>query len=172
MRRSLRLALFVIVGLLAGGTGYWLSAPDRPGAADAERILAASLPDLSKKPQAIGNWVGKVLVVNFWATWCAPCREEIPHFVRMQSRLGARGLQFIGVAIDNHDKVRSFAADFGINYPILVGQLDAMELSKLAGNKRGGLPYTLVLDRSGDVVSQHYGALSEETLEPIVEKLL
>jgi len=170
--RAGQITLFVLVALLAGVTGYLLSAPDRPGEADATSILAATLPDLSDTPQTIGNWKGKVLVINFWATWCSPCLKEIPHFVRMQRRLGGRGLQFVGIAIDDRDKVQAFVRKHEINYPIMFGQLDAIELSKLAGNKRGGLPYTLVLDRSGEVVSQHYGGLDEEALEPIIAKLL
>jgi thiol-disulfide isomerase/thioredoxin len=172
MSRAAQVTLFVVVALLAGVTGHLLGTSNRPGVADAESILAATLPDLAGTPQTIGNWKGKVLVVNFWATWCLPCLEEIPHFVRMQRRLGGRGLQFVGIAIDDRDKVRAFARAHEINYPIVVGQLAAIELSKVAGNKRGGLPYTLVLDRSGHVFSQHYGGLSEETLGPIVANLL
>lgn len=172
MNRALQIALFVGVTLLAGIAGYWLSAPDRHSDIDTGVVLAATLPDLDGVPQSISHWRGKVLVVNFWATWCAPCLEEIPIFVRLQRQLGEQGLQFIGIAIDERDKVVDFAQRNAINYPIMVGQLDAIELSKKAGNERGGLPYTLILDRSGQVVSQHYGALSEQALMPIVAKLL
>ena len=81
-------------------------------------------------------------------------------------------MQFIGIAIDEPEKVRMFAQKNAINYPIMIGQLDAIELSKSAGNKAGGLPYTIVLDRSGRVVSQHYGGLNEEILQPIFDDLL
>jgi thiol-disulfide isomerase/thioredoxin len=172
MSRTIQVLLFVAVMLVAGVGGYWLSGPPRPGAVDAGPLLEATLPDLSGAPQSIGNWHGRVLVVNFWATWCPPCLEEIPHFVRLQERLGGRGLQFIGIAIDEPEKVRAFAQRYSINYPIMIGQLDAIELSKAAGNKAGGLPYTLILDRSGEVVSQHYGGLNEEMLAPIFDDLL
>lgn len=172
MSRAVQILLFVSVMMVAGVGGYFLSAPPRPGAVDTGPMLQASLPDLSGAPQQIGNWKGKVLVVNFWATWCPPCLEEIPHFVRMQERLGGQGLQFVGIAIDEADKVRAFARKQMINYPIMIGQMDAIELSKTAGNKAGGLPYTLVLDRSGAVVSQHYGGLDEQILLPIINKLL
>jgi len=172
MSRAVQILLFVSVMMVAGVGGYLLSAPPRPGAVDTGPMLQASLPDLSGAPQQIGNWKGKVLVVNFWATWCPPCLEEIPHFVRMQERFGGQGLQFVGIAIDEADKVRAFARKQMINYPIMIGQMDAIELSKTAGNKAGGLPYTLVLDRSGAVVSQHYGGLDEQILLPIIDKLL
>ena len=115
---------------------------------------------------------GQPVLINFWATWCPPCLEEIPIFVRLQQQMGARGLQFVGIAIDERDKVVNFARRNGINYPIMIGQLDAIELSNTAGNERGGLPYTLILDRSGEVVSQHYGALTEQELVTIVAELL
>jgi thiol-disulfide isomerase/thioredoxin len=172
MSRAVQILLFVSVMMVAGVGGYLLSAPSRPGAVDTGPMLQASLPDLSGAPQQIGNWKGKVLVVNFWATWCPPCLEEIPHFVRMQERFGGQGLQFVGIAIDEADKVRAFARKQQINYPIMIGQMDAIELSKTAGNKAGGLPYTLVLDRSGAVVSQHYGGLDEQILLPIIDELL
>ncbi len=172
MKRASQFALFVFVALLAAAAGYLLSAPNRSGVADAGRVLAATLPDLTGTPQTIGQWQGKVLVINFWATWCAPCLEEIPHFVRLQRRLGERGLQIVGVAIDDSDKVRTFAKQQQMNYPIVIGQLAAIELSKAAGNEGAALPYTLVLDRSGRVVSRHFGGLDESTLEPIVLELL
>ena len=75
------------------------------------------MPDVEGREQALGQWQGKVLVVNFWATWCAPCREEMPEFVRAQAELGGKGLQFVGIAVDQADKVRQFAQEIGINYP-------------------------------------------------------
>jgi thiol-disulfide isomerase/thioredoxin len=172
MIRALQVSLFVGITLLAGIAGYHLSVPDRASDVDASAVLATTLPDIQGVPQSISRWKGKVLVVNFWATWCPPCLEEIPVFVRLQQQMGAQGLQFVGVAIDERDKVVDFANRNGINYPIMIGQLDAIELSKTAGNERGGLPYTLVLDRSGQVVSQHYGALTEQELAPIIAELL
>ena len=172
MNRAARIALFSVVVLLAGVAGYMLSAPKQFEKADVSPILEATMPDLSGKPTQIAVWRGKVLVINFWATWCPPCLEEIPHFVRMQSQMGEQGLQFIGIAIDERDKVLAFAKRHAINYPIVIGQLDAIELSRRAGNAQGGLPYTLILNRSGEVVSQYYGGVTEELLKPIIAELL
>ena len=172
MKRALQIGLFVAVAALALAAGFYLNPVTRTAKADAAAVLDARLPDMAGNMQAIGQWRGRVLVVNFWATWCPPCLEEIPEFVRMQSQFDARGLTFIGIAIDDVAKVRAFAEAYRINYPILVGNLEAMELSSVAGNARGGLPYTLVIDRSGQVRSQHYGGLSEAVLTPSVEPLL
>ena len=165
------------VCVLAAAAGYglslWLNRPD-PGAvnpAAVRALLAAPLPDLEGRKRAVESWQGRVVVVNFWATWCAPCREEIPEFVRMQERYGARGLQFVGIAIDVPDKVSAFAREFGINYPLLVGGLETVALMREAGNRVGVLPYTLVLDRQGNVVSRHPGGLNEAKLEGIIKPL-
>lgn len=166
------------LGLLAAAAGYalhgWLVRPDpgAPNPAAVRALLAAPLPDLKGGKQAIESWRGRVVVVNFWATWCAPCREEIPEFIRMQERYGTQGLQFVGVAIDVPDKVSDFARELGINYPLLMGGLDTLALMREAGNRAGVLPFTLVLDRQGNVVSRHPGGLNEAKLASIIKPLL
>ena len=172
MSRALQILLFVVVMLAAAVGGYLLSAPPSPEKIDGDRVLGATFPDLSGVPQSIDRWWGKGRVVNFWATWCPPCLEEIPMFVRLQQQLGEQGLQFVGIAVDERDKVAAFVRDNAINYPIMIGQLDAIELAESAGNDSGGLPYTLIFDRSGRVVGRHFGGLTEDKLMPVVAELL
>ncbi len=167
------------VGALAAAAGYgvslWLrggSAPDGANPAAVRALLAAPLQDLKGRSQALDSWRGRVLVVNFWATWCAPCREEIPEFVRMQDRYGARGLQFVGVAFDQVEAVATFAREFHINYPLLLGGLDTMALMRESGNRAGVLPYSLVLDRQGNLLDRHPGVLKEAKLEAVIRPLL
>ena len=131
-----------------------------------------SLPDLQGKPQAVGQWRGKVLVINFWATWCEPCREEIPIFVKMQEKYRDKGLQFVGISIDQADKTSEFSRNFSINYPSLIGTMDTVEVSRQAGNKRRVLPYTIVLDRKGEVIATELGGLTEGKLESLIAPLL
>src|SRR5687767_5345616 len=100
-------------------------------------IAEVTLPDLDGVPQALAQWRGKVVVVNFWATWCAPCREEIPLLVKLQARHRDRGLQLVGIAIDRPDKVRPYAKEMGMNFPILIGNLEAVDLAKVLGNRAG-----------------------------------
>ena len=130
------------------------------------------LPDLKGQDQALSQWRGQVLVVNFWATWCVPCREEIPGFVRLQARYGARGLKFVGIAIDDVAKVGDFVREFGINYPVLAGSLETLELMRHAGNRAGVLPYTLVIDRKGNLVAREPGGLKEARLESLIQPLI
>jgi thiol-disulfide isomerase/thioredoxin len=140
--------------------------------ADAAILLALSLPDAAGKEQSIGQWRGKVVVVNFWATWCEPCREEMPEFMRAQTELGPRGLQFVGIAVDQADKVDRFAKDLGLNYPTLIGGYGAVELSKTLGNRIAALPFTIIVDRQGRVAHTQLGPLKPDQLRSIVAKLL
>jgi thiol-disulfide isomerase/thioredoxin len=177
MTKSARRALFIVVAGAALALGWWMrpQTPERapaPEPAAAEALMQASLPDLGGQLQSIGQWRGKVVVVNFWATWCAPCRDEIPALMRVQDELGPRGVQMVGIAIDQLDKVQPYAAELKINYPILIGELDAMELAQRAGNRLGGLPFTVVLTRAGDVASTVLGTVNEAKLHAIVRPLL
>ena len=178
MKRGTAIALFAAVALAAaaGGAAYhwWLAGDERGAgsAAVAERLYAARLPDMKGHPQPLDQWRGRVLVVNFWATWCAPCREEIPGFVRLQERHGGRGLQFVGIAIDQPGKVADFARELGINYPLLIGGTESLDLLREAGNRQAILPYTVVIDRQGKVASRQPGGLKESRLEELVKPLL
>ena len=162
----------MVVAAVALAAGFWLhpwnrgASPDSGGVA---RLMAASLPDMEGKSQALAQWQGKVLVVNFWATWCSPCLEEIPQFVRMQEKLGNQGLQFVGIAVDNVAKVREFAAKYRMNYPVLIGEMDAIELARTAGNEFGGLPFTVVMDRKGRLIGTEIGGLNEEKLTALIK---
>jgi thiol-disulfide isomerase/thioredoxin len=178
LKRAQAIALFAAVAITAaaGGAAYhlWLRPdPARAGPEQvAQLIYSAHLPDAGGVGHSLGQWRGRVLVVNFWATWCAPCREEIPVFVRLQERHGARGLQFVGIAIDEPGKVAEFAREFRINYPVLIGGPESLELMRQAGNRQAVLPYTLVIDRSGNLVSRHPGSLKEQQLKELLTPIL
>jgi len=170
-----RTVLLVVAAVTALAAGYWFHPwnTDRaPDSGNLSGLVAASLPDMEGTPQAMAQWRGKVLVVNFWATWCKPCLEEIPVFVKMQQKFGAEGLQFVGIAIDNPVKVREFAAKYQMNYPVLIGETEAIELARAAGNTLGGLPFTVILDRKGRLIRTEIGGLNERKLIPIIQPSL
>jgi thiol-disulfide isomerase/thioredoxin len=178
MKARTVLLFAVIAGLsAAGGVSYHLwsrgsgAGPAMVPDAVVERVLSVRVADVKGGTQSLEQWRGQVLVVNYWATWCAPCREEIPGFVRLQERYGSRGLQFVGIAIDQPDKVAEFASEFRINYPLLLGGPEIIELLRQAGNRAGVLPYTLVIDRKGNLVSREQGGLKEARLESIIQPL-
>jgi len=159
------------VAVIALAAGIALAIWDRtPPSADA--LFALSLPDTKGTKQPLSQWRGKVIVVNFWATWCEPCREEMPEFVREQQELGPRGLQFVGIAVDQPEKVDRFANELRLNYPALIGGYDAVELSAGMGNRLAALPFTIVIDRQGRVVQTHLGPVKKEQFRATLQELL
>ncbi len=173
MKTTGGIALMVIAAGLALATGFWLNSASNRGnthdSGNVAQLMAASFPDMESNSQALAQWRGKVLIVNFWATWCEPCLKEIPEFIRMQQKFGDQGLQIVGIAVDNAANVREFAAKYRMNYPVLIGELDAIELAKVAGNKHGGLPFTVVVDRTGQLIATELGGLDEQKLMAIIE---
>lgn len=118
-------------------------------------------------------FAGQVVLVNFWATWCPPCLREIPGFIELKNELGPQGFEIVGIAIDQIDKVRAFADSMGINYPILIGQQDALAIAESFGNRLGALPYSALVDRQGIVRYLHSkGELSKQDAQREIEKLL
>ena len=116
------------------------------------------------------EFTDKVVVLNFWATWCPPCRKETPEFVALQEDFGEQ-VQFIGIAIDDPEPVREFGDTYGVNYPLLLGDMEAVAMSRQLGNRYEGLPFTVVARPGGSVVLRHAGGLEREQLEPLLREL-
>jgi peroxiredoxin len=128
-----------------------------------------SLTDLSGRALRLSDHRGKVVILDFWATWCEPCKEEIPLFIQMQNHYAAQGLQVIGISMDDEDKpVRDFQQQYKMNYPVARGT------AELAGQYGGvlGLPITFVIDRRGQIAARHIGAVKISVIEAEVQKLL
>ena len=175
MARARRVVAAVAVAAIALAAGVYLALERRAAPVDAAAVSAltrTTFPDLAGEQVSLERWRGKVIVVNLWASWCPPCREEIPGLVRIQQKFASNGVQIVGIAFDSAAKSRQAAAELGINYPILVAGLEAIDLTRKLGNRAGGLPYTLVLDRQGSPVATHLGILSEADLERILTPLL
>ena len=160
------------VAALAAGTALWLATRPALVASPAmttaptigsAAIYATPFSDTEGRPQTLGQFQGKVVVLNFWATWCAPCREEMPAFTRLYSRWSSRGVQFVGVSSEEAAKVARFGKELAINYPLWVGEA-APELSRRLGNSAGVLPHSVIIDGSGRVLEQKVGPYSEAEL--------
>jgi thiol-disulfide isomerase/thioredoxin len=175
VNRSTRWFLFAAVALVALAGGYfarlWV-AVDPPAQDAGEVLLATRLNDPTGAPQPMAQWRGKVLVVNFWATWCPPCLKEIPEFVRLQERYAPKGVQFVGIAIDGTAQVMGFMAQHGMNYPVLMAEREGLDLARAAGNRLGGLPFTVIIDRQGRAARVELGVLDEQKLAPMLDRLL
>ncbi len=165
--------LFAAIGVLAFllGAALWFGAraPSAPVAGpvdiSASALQALSFRDLRGEPRSLGAFRGQVVVLNFWATWCTPCREEMPAFVRLQTRWSGRGVQFVGIADDDREKVERFAREIGVNYPLWLGGEEVGALSRRMGNRLGVLPHTVLLDREGNVLESRIGVYPEAALE-------
>jgi len=168
--------LYPLVALAAFGAGgaLWWITRDRaapaptiaavPDVAPAA-LLAAPFTDVAGRPHALGEFQGRILVVNFWATWCVPCREEMPGFSRLHERWQAKGVQFVGLARDESDKVARFSREIPISYPLWVGEENAAELSRRLGNHLGVLPHTVILGRDSRVLDSRVGPYPERDLD-------
>ncbi len=134
-------------------------------------MRSVTLEDVDGEPRILAEWAGRPLLVNFWATWCPPCREEIPLLSAAQDAYAARGLQVVGIALDDVGPVRSFVDQIGINYPSLLGGDTGDTLMHEFGN-RGSLPFTVLIDRDGAVHATKLGPFTAAELAFAVDELL
>jgi thiol-disulfide isomerase/thioredoxin len=193
--RFLGIALVVILGIWAGLKFHAVHrAPDAgvpvpagmaggPEPKEAAELAAAahpvipaklpdfSLKDLSGKPISVESWSGRSLVINFWATWCAPCRREIPLLKALAANWQGRDLAIVGIAVDYPDKVRAFAQQFKIDYPVLIGEQDALDLAAKFGMTSPALPFTVFTDRRGEVVALFVGELHRPQADFILSEV-
>ena len=178
------LGLGVACLLTLSGIALWLDrpAPNRgmltggPAVekidASAGAIYSVGFPDLEGREQSLGQWQNKLLIINFWATWCAPCKEEMPIFAKLQQTYGSRGLQIVGIAVDSSINVANFSQKSPMGYPLLVDEARAIEFSKRLGNRLGLLPFTLVLKPGGDIIFTRLGIVTEREMVDLIVKNL
>jgi len=170
------LGAIALVSMLVGALSFNLlqndSSTTPPSAEVQVELHSIPLFDLNGQKTTIGDWKGTILIVNFWAPWCAPCRREVPSLIKTQLEYAQQGISVLGIAFDNEPQVSRFAADYQINYPLfLVGNRAAM-YNTAFGNPSGSLPFTAMLDRNQRILFQHNGELSAEQLLEQLEALL
>ena len=142
--------------------------PPQPAQLDVTMRPAFSLPDLEGTPREFSEWDGKHRLLNFWATWCAPCRREIPILKAFQEQHGEDGFQVLGIAVDYPEQVMSYAEQAEFNYPILIGQQDAMAVAESSGIEFIGMPFTMFVARDGEYIGAYIGELHQSDLNDVV----
>jgi thiol-disulfide isomerase/thioredoxin len=171
-----------VIGLVGGFfLNQYLANNKASTTAQAERKVDISTPeirpefalkDINDKLRNIKEWDGKVLMINFWATWCPPCRREIPAFIELHEAYKDKGFEIIGVAIDTKQNVIDFTDPMGVNYPLLLGEEEGVKLTQDYGNRLGVLPYTVFVDRNGRIVNTHRNEITYKMVEEIITPLL
>lgn len=183
MRPVIRFALIAVTALLAIVAGLFVAGMDQSKSADSRdllpndkalataQLLALTLPDVDAANQPLSQWRGKLLVVSFWATWCSPCREEMPGFSRLQNKFSAKGVQFVGIAFDKPDKVKQFSMETPVSYPLLIGSSALLPITAGLGNNAGALPFTVVIGKDGAMLQSRLGIWKEAAFEAILADL-
>jgi thiol-disulfide isomerase/thioredoxin len=166
--------LIAVACVIAAGAGYgFYRYSHSTGPADEPLPPGLQLSGLDGHSHGFEEWHGKLLLVNFWATWCTPCLHEIPELVKLQKQYAAQGLQIVGPAVDDPDSVRSMLGPLGINYPVLTGTPDAMiDLMEKLGNGPGGLPFSVLVSPEGRILDRQLGEFTPNQLSTLLQKHL
>ena len=169
-RKTLIAMLLALAGALAGiwTSAHWATL-GRSAPTPAPTI---QLVGLDGKTRGLDEWRGKLVLVNFWATWCAPCLKEMPLLIDAQRHYGARGLQVIGPALDDAAEVQKLAAKLGVNYPVMADFASADKAMSALGNSSGALPFSVLIDTQGRIVRTVLGGLHEDELNRLIQQQL
>jgi peroxiredoxin len=157
-----------LVGAAFAALGIYFGAqrgPDRPSADPVARLFSSNLPDAQGVVHELGQWKGKTVLVNFWATWCAPCVEEMPELAALQAEIAPRGAQIIGISIDSAANVVQFAAKYKISYPLYIAGMGNTDLLHAFGNQAGGLPFSVLIEPNGKIKQTYLGRLKLDQLQ-------
>lgn len=163
----------LLIGLFSHHSAWAESQDNTAAKSSAWQLPSLILNDLEGQPHDLYEWQGKVIMLNFWATWCRPCLLEIPDFIAYQHQYADKGLQIIGVGLDEVKKLRNFVRTTGINYPILQADRELQySLLNQWGNPFGVVPYTVVIDRVGKFIFMKQGIIDKKTFDTVIKPLL
>ncbi|UCG96801.1 MAG: TlpA family protein disulfide reductase [Burkholderiales bacterium] len=171
-RAWLMMATGGLAALLGIGIHWWRTEPAPAGREATAALFAASFPDAEGRLQSLAQWRGRPLLVNFWATWCPPCVEEMPELQRVRDAYLARGVEVIGIGIDNAARIAAFRDRHRLTLPLLVAGVGGSELNRTLGNAGGALPYTVLIDADGRIRERHLGQVRPAQLRRWLESTL
>jgi thiol-disulfide isomerase/thioredoxin len=175
-RRFFVPALIACVALAAGIVAgprlvEWASGAENGSASAVSTLWATTLPAPDNQPQSLAQFRGKPLVVNFWASWCGPCVAEMPALAALHKKYAAKGIQFVGIAVDTAPNVQGFVHRVNVDYPLVVAGFGGGDLARQFGDEQGALPFTVVIDASGKVRSTTLGQVKPEKLAQTLDAL-
>ena len=170
MKSALGLAFAAIAAAIIGALSYQVISDRSNGTNEMTTLPEFSLLDMHGVERHSSEWQGKTRLLNFWATWCPPCRKEIPLLIQAQQQYAEQGLQVIGIALEQAEPVLRYSEAIGINYPSLVGNVGVIELGNQLGNQIGALPFTVLVDGNGQILERHMGELNAEQLQQLLAK--
>lgn len=165
------LATGACAAALGAGVAWWRMAPDA-SATSADALFEATFPDADGKPQPLAQWRGRPLLVNFWATWCPPCVEEMPDLQRVREEYRDRGVEVIGLGIDSAEKIQAFRSKHQLTLPLLVAGVGGSDLNRELGNRAGVLPFSVLIGADGRVRERHVGQVKPEQLRRWFDRAL
>ena len=175
MRTVLRLLISLLVLAAAGFFVYRMFEPTQGNATAASGVpalYAATFPDQDGKAQALSQWRGKIVLVNFWATWCPPCKEEMPELSEFQEKYRGSNVVVLGISTDDVVKIREFSKTSPTRYPLLAGDFEAMALAESLGNSKGVLPFSVLIGPDEGILRIYFGRLDMKKLEQDVKTLI
>jgi thiol-disulfide isomerase/thioredoxin len=164
--------LFGGIGIAAAATGALLAPLVLQSTTAAGELLSATFPDAAGRPHRLREWLGKPVLFNFWATWCVPCREEVPLLVDFHGKHASKGVEVVGICADQAVKMLEFAAAYRIPYELLVADAGVFQLLRKLGNGAGALPYSVFLDRKGAIAYSRLGAVNAQDLERVLASIM
>jgi len=174
MKKSF-VASAAVVAVLFAGMGIYLgnehATPAKAQSPAIQQLMKMTLPDSKGQQQKLSQWQGKFLVVNFWATWCTPCVQEMPELSALQNELAAKNIQLLGLGIDSPSNITEFAVKYHITYPLFAAGMEGTELSRQLGNQAGGLPFTVLIAPDGSLLKSYLGRLKMDELRADITKL-
>ena len=175
MQSKYRLLIAAILALIASVNlvkQSRLVAPTSSQPSQAQVLLDARFNALNGSEVSLKTWQNKIIVLNFWATWCPPCREEMPELSKMQDEYKNQNLVIIGLSTEDLDTTKNFIAEHPVSYPVLAGDMQAMTFAESLGNNQSILPYTVVIDEKGQLVKTFFGRVNQTLLEKTITPLL
>jgi thiol-disulfide isomerase/thioredoxin len=161
----------ILLAIIGFGFQYFFKSNDNTKAS-IQPLFAATFPNENGKPQSLKQYAGKIIVLNFWATWCEPCREEMPELSALHDAYKNKNVVVLGVAVDEVAAISQFTKETKVSYPLFAADMQGMEIANHLGNDKSVLPYTVIIKADGSVAKTYFGRVTKPLLEQTLTKLL